>query len=58
MTLQNYINKEYGVRRGALQAFADDIGRPYQSVQRWIKNGYNVKKGCVVKKTETIVHRL
>jgi len=53
--LPEYIKRKYGTQRGALQAFADDIGRPYQSVQRWIRNKYRVEDGRVVKKQTVVV---
>ncbi|MBL4664278.1 MAG: hypothetical protein JKY22_12175 [Flavobacteriaceae bacterium] len=55
MMLPEYIKRKYGTQRGALQAFADDIGRPYQSVQRWIRNKYRVEDGRVVKKQTVVV---
>jgi len=56
MKLADYIKQEHGDKRGALQQFANDIGRPYQSVQKWIKAGYIVQHGQIMKRHTIIVH--
>ena len=58
MKLSTYIKREYGGGRGSLQQFANDIDRPYQSVQKWIEAGYEVKNGCVQKVKTIVVHEI
>ena len=59
MELRDYINEYYCIpsselkpgcdaTRGALQRFSNDIGVPYQRVQRWIDSEYVVDDGWVV----------
>ena len=72
MLVKEYFNMHYAlspadiepwgnVHRGAQKRFSDDIGVPYQAVQRWVKYGYTVSDGCVVKQLKysvAVVRRL
>lgn len=65
MDLKTYIDTNYSAdicdieigsdpTYGAMTRFAKDINVKYQTVQRWLRNGYVVHDGCVLRKVHVL----